>query len=207
MNHLMANTAFKSSAPQAGAAAGTETFRARLSDPVLAKMLDHWLDMSAAACGATPRRGDLDPAAIPTLLRHLQIHQREADGRFRCRLSGTAIVQQLGRDATGSYLDEAIRPEAVAGRMRVFNRALETGMPVVYSGVIEIPGRGMKAYQRLMLPLADAEGRPVFVLSAMTFKMLGPTDTAKLNDARQVYEMQRDAAAPAAPGFAVAQAA
>lgn len=202
MNKFLANTSFKSIAAPA---AGAEAFRARLTDQVLAKMLDHWCGLSDAA-GGTPKRSELDPAAIPTLLRHLQIHQREANGRFRCRLSGTAIVQQLGRDATGTYLDEAIRPETVAGRMRIFNRALETGMPVVYSGVMEVPGKGMKAYQRLLLPLADAQGKPCFVLSVMAFKTLGPMDAARLNDAQQIAEMQRDAGAHSAPATVVAVA-
>lgn len=203
MSKFLANATFKSTATPT---TGVDRFRARLGDPVLVGMLEHWRAMSEAAGGGTPRRGDLDPAAIPTLLRHLQIHQREANGRFRCRLSGTAVVQQLGRDATGTYLDEAIRPEAVSGRTRIFNRALETGMPVVYSGVMEVPGRGMKAYQRLLLPLADAQGKPSFVLSVMAFKMLGPMDTARLNDAQQVFEMQRDAAGHSAPASVVAVA-
>ena len=201
MSKFLANATFKSAGAQI---AGIAAFRARLADPVLAKMLDHWCAMKAEAHGA-PRRGALDPSAIPTLLRHLQIHQREADGRFRCRLSGTAIVQQLGRDATGAYLDEAIRPEAVAGRMRIFNRALETGMPVSYSGVMEVPGKGMKAYQRLLLPLADAQGKPSFVLSVMAFKMLGPMDAAKLNDTQAIVEMLPDDAGQSIAG--VAQAA
>ena len=202
MNKFLANTSFKSTAAPA---TGAEAFRARLNDQVLAKMLDHWCGLSEAA-GGTPKRSDLDPAAIPTLLRHLQIHRREANGRFRCRLSGTAVVQQLGRDATGTYLDEAIRPEAVAGRMRIFNRALETGMPVVYSGVMEVPRKGMKAYQRLLLPLADAQGKPSFVLSVMAFKTLGPMDAARLNDAQQIVEMQRDAGVHSAPATVVAVA-
>ena len=201
MSKFLANATFKSAGAQS---AGAASFRARLADPVLAKMLDHWCGMKAQAHG-TPRRNALDPSAIPALLRHLQIHQREANGRFRCRLSGTAIVQQLGRDATGAYLDEAIRPEAVAGRMRIFNRALETGMPVAYSGVMEVPGKGMKAYQRLLLPLADAAGKPSFVLSVMAFKMLGPMDAAKLNDTQAIVEMQPDAAGQSIAG--VAQAA
>jgi hypothetical protein len=173
-------------------------FRARLGDPALGKMLDHWLKLAAAAGGSAPRRARFDPTAIPALLRHLQLHQREPGGRFRCRLSGTAIVAALDRDATGSYLDEAIRPEAVAGRTRLFDRALETGMPVVYSGVIDVPGRGLKAYQRLLLPLAGANGKPEFVLSVMAFKTLGPTDAERLNDPQEVAELGREAASGAA---------
>ena len=186
------------------------SFRARLGDPVLTQILDHWCGLSAQAGGRTPSRGEFDPVAIPKLLRHLQLHQREATGRYRCRLSGTAIVQQLGRDATGLYLDEAIRAEAVPGRMRIYNRALETGRPVAYSGVMEIPGRGFKAYKRLLLPLTDAAGRPAYVLSAMIFKSVGPMDARKLDEAREIavtpqIEIGRRSA-PAA-GIAVAEAA
>jgi hypothetical protein len=173
-------------------------FRARLGDPALRKMLDHWLKLAAAQAGAAPSRARFDPAAIPTLLRHLQLHQREADGRFRCRLSGTAIVAALDRDATGTYLDQAIRPEAVAGRTRLYNRALETGRPVAYSGVIDVPGRGLKAYQRLLLPFAGAHGTPEFVLSVMAFRTLGPTDAGRLNDPQEVAELGREAGAGAA---------
>ena len=186
MSKNLANASFN--APAAA-------FRARLADPVLVKMLDHWLKLAAAAPGSTPSRAAFDPAAIPTLLRHLQLHQREASGRFHCRLSGTAVVQELGRDATGTYLDQAIRPEAVAGRTALFNRALETGMPVAYSGVLEIPGRGLKAYQRLLLPLNGADGKPAFVLSVMAFKTLGPMDAERLNDAQQIVEMRRETGA------------
>jgi hypothetical protein len=180
------------------------SFRARLGDPALLDMLEHWLKLSAAEGGSVPNRARFDPTAIPTLLRHLQLHQREENGRFRCRLSGTAIVAALHRDATGTYLDEAIRPEAVGGRTRLFDRALETGMPLVYRGVIDVPGRGLKAYQRLLLPLAGADGTPAFVLSVMAFKTLGPMDAERLNDPQEVAELRREAVAGAVAGRAQA---
>lgn len=186
MNRNLANASFKKPAA---------SFRERLDDPVLGQMLEHWRRLSAAAGGGAPPRAAFDPMAVPKLLRHLQLHQREATGRFRCRLSGTTVVQQLGRDATGSYLDEAIRPEAVAGRMRLFNRALEAGRPLAYRGVIEIPGRGYKAYKRLLLPLRDERGEARFVLSAMAFKVVGPMDAGRLDDIHEIIEM-RDETAP-----------
>lgn len=57
-----------------------------------------------------PSRADIDPVDIPRLLPYLRLVDvlREPEIRFRYRLIGTAIVERMGIDITGRYIDESL---------------------------------------------------------------------------------------------------
>src|SRR5262245_27027572 len=77
-----------------------------------------------------PARGDVGAADIPLLLPYLMIIEKDGD-QFRYRLVGSAIVQEVGYDATGaavgSYL---VAPEDAAEARSIFRRVFTGACPV-----------------------------------------------------------------------------
>jgi FixJ family two-component response regulator len=104
---------------------------------------------------AVPRRASIDPADMPTLLPNLQLHMQLPDGRFHCRLSGTAITRLFGFDATGRCTDEL--PLARGAREPLFARVIARGAPLLYRSHVTVPGREWRTYRRLMLPLRHGD--------------------------------------------------
>jgi hypothetical protein len=155
-------------------------------------LLDYWC--RKRQCRFVPLRGDIDPAEIPRLLPWLQLYQRVEDGRFYCRLCGTALAEAYGRDPTGRYVDETVDPGWHADREGLFWRVLESGRPLRYESQLVGPGLEWKRFWRLLLPLATKAERPAdLVLSIVTFRALqrvSPPDTGDVG--QHVVEMSED---------------
>jgi len=107
-------------APDPAAALGAR-FRADftnddLPDVKLKELHAIWL--SKCAGRHLPRRADFDPVDLPPkLLPWITIFDVE-EGRFRIRLVGTGIVEALGMDTTGRYLDELPNTDLLHARAR-----------------------------------------------------------------------------------------
>ncbi len=87
------------------AASTSSDFRASLDDPLLGLGYDYWRAQRAGR--SMPRRSDIDPAHIPTLLPNILITEMlEAGTRYRYRLAGSAVTEAFGRSLTGRYVDE-----------------------------------------------------------------------------------------------------
>src|SRR6516165_3653107 len=77
-----------------------------------------------------PARGDINPADMPSLLPYMMIIDR-ADGRFRYRQVGSAIVEAVGYDATGVTVGSYIAaPETAAEVRAIFERVFAATGPV-----------------------------------------------------------------------------
>jgi len=107
--------------------------------------------------GRPPRLASLDAESLRPWLAHLQMHERLDDGGYRCRLSGTACVRELGSDSTGKRLDAVISPEVYANTRPMFDRALASGLPLRYRGRLTAPDGRSRVYRRLLLPLGQHE--------------------------------------------------
>ena len=120
--------------------------------------------------GLLPGRQHIDPTEIPRLLRGLWlIDVARNPFRFRYRLVGTRIVEALGMDPTGRWLDEA-HPHArtVPGFFKRYERAVETGVPSRRRGTALLwSNRDHRAIENILLPLA-ADGRTVDMLMVYT---------------------------------------
>jgi len=87
-----------------------------LPDPKLRTLYDIWLEKCQA--DRLPARQDFDPVDLPpTLLPWITIFDVEG-GRFRIRIVGTGIVQVMGQDTTGRYLDELPNTDVLQARAR-----------------------------------------------------------------------------------------
>jgi len=128
------------------------------------RLLAHWRGLGM---GAVPCKTRLDPSAVPrALLPNMTLYERREPGVFHVRLVGTGIVERIGFDTTGSnYLDFV--PGAGREQTRRFFDTLLDRPCGGYLIVEEIFAEGRQSLVELLrLPLAGADGRPRFLLSA-----------------------------------------
>jgi len=142
-------------------------------------VLDYWREK--AGDRAMPSRVDLDPVIdLPRLTLHMFLVDVErGDTRFRFRLVGTGVVDHVGRDMTGKYLDELFDHENHYIETKedyldvVRYREPRTDVVRFFSDL-----RGMVSnYERLLLPLSD-DGERVNLL----FGSCSPLSAKMLND-------------------------
>jgi hypothetical protein len=87
-----------------------------LPDAMLRELHAIWLEKCEG--GRLPRRADFDLVELPPkLLPWITIFDVEGE-RLHIRLVGTGIVQALGMDTTGRYLDELPHTEVLHARAR-----------------------------------------------------------------------------------------
>jgi hypothetical protein len=154
------------------AASPSSAFAAGLDDPLLRAAYDYWRGKCAGR--SMPRRGDIDPAEIPTLLPHILITEMlEAGTRYRYRLAGSAVTEAFGRSLTGQYVDQLM-----TGPYRDFIARLYRSIYLDrrcifcesrYSGSTK-PGISTK---RLFMPLSSDDRVVDQVLIIQTFQYAG----------------------------------
>jgi hypothetical protein len=122
-----------------------------------AALHDAWKRLSKD--GQIPYRRDFDPRDHVALLPHIfMVESTEGPRpRYRYRLVGTNIVETVGRDATGMWVDELYRdnPEIIAG----FNELLAKGRPVRTFGRVTWIGKEYLSYESGIFPLRTDDGR------------------------------------------------
>lgn len=107
-----------------------------------------------------PARRDLDPAAIPALLPHLTLVD-VVGKRFRYRLMGTQIVEDLGVEMTGTYVGSHVTPSAYAAQVcSVYEQVRDSALPIFTTGYYQTPSELIQAHSRLLLPLSG-DGKTV----------------------------------------------
>lgn len=158
----------------------------RCLSPKNRKVLEYWY--AKAGDREMPSRVDLDPVIdLPKLTMHMFLVDVERGAtRFRFRLVGTGVVDHVGRDMTGRYLDELFDHEkhyieAKEDYLEVVrHRAPRTGLVRFFSDL-----RGMVSnYERLLLPLSD-DGKQINLLfgscSHLSAKLLDDGSTFGLD--------------------------
>ncbi|MDH3230852.1 MAG: PAS domain-containing protein [Alphaproteobacteria bacterium] len=113
----------------------------------------YWLGRRAGS--RVPLRRDMDPVEFkPDWLPNLFMYRVE-NGRFRCILVGTRIVEVFGRDETGMFLDEILPPKHAPSRQRLFERAVRDRLPVYYVGPALTSNPRYPRVSRLLLPVSS----------------------------------------------------
>jgi len=131
-----------------------------VSHPMLADLLAYWHQKRAGR--AMPARADIEPAELKPMLPHLFMVDVEHEPlRLRYRLVGTALVDVLGQDIKGKYLDEMplLFRTFAAG---AYEEVLRTRVPC-YKEVSGIAAYFRVAYKRLLLPLST-DGQTINII-------------------------------------------
>jgi hypothetical protein len=128
-------------------------FQALLRGTPLSDCFEFW--RSRRVGSAVPRKSMIDPVEMPAhIIPFLFLYERTEDGRFRCRLAGTAVCGAFQNDPTGRYLDDMVLPAVKANRARLFGGVVERSLPVAYAGHVAEPGRTWVKFRRVMMPIA-----------------------------------------------------
>lgn len=137
-----------------------------VTHPMLANLLAYWHQKRGQR--AMPARADIEPAELKALLPHIFMVDVEYEPfRLRYRLVGSALVDVLGQDIKGKYLDE----------MPLLFRTFAAG---AYEEVLKVRGpcykevRGIAAYfrvayRRLLLPLST-DGQTINIILGAIFR-------------------------------------
>jgi len=102
-----------------------------------------------------PARSDLNPADIPALLPHLTLID-VVERRFRYRLVGSKVVQDLGRELTGTWVGSHVTPpEYAAALCSIYERVCSSRRPIFTTGDYRSPSELTHAVSRLLVPLGE----------------------------------------------------
>lgn len=138
-----------------------------VQDSNVRQFLQLWFE--ARSNGKVPGKDFLDPLRLRFLLGSLSLLEVQADPlRFRYRLVGTDIVQRLGHELTGHWLDEhpdpAWRPFLLKGATMVHHAA----MPVY--GHVQARTLGMDwLLEVVAVPLFGPDGEVAYIGAGQSF--------------------------------------
>ncbi|WP_028793608.1 MULTISPECIES: PAS domain-containing protein [Thalassobaculum] len=157
---LIVNTAEIAFVPRGGMQASDHTDSHSLPGPagLCADIFEHWQALvrnSEAALGI-PIRDQIDLLTLPKSTRgNFFLIERRGD-RYLVRLAATTLVDNMGTETTGKYLDELMRAEIYPARRALFDLCVQQGCPVYYGATLAAPSRGHIAFRRILLPLRSA---------------------------------------------------
>lgn len=127
-------------------------------------LLTHWL---AIGGGRIPHFRDLDPAAMVQALGYINVVQvGDGPGDLRYRLFGSVVAQVSGFDMTGKLLSQhPASPYVVEFSLAGANACVRRAEPLFTE---REPAGAEQTYRwpRLLLPLADSDGRVARLVSA-----------------------------------------
>jgi hypothetical protein len=141
--------------------------------PEIRQLLEYWRSIRPA--GLFLGRQHLDPLAIGPLLSHvwlIDVHREPL--RFRYRLVGSRIVERLGRELKGEWLDEAHPAFLQSAGYRDYTGVAEDGAAAWRRGPSTFTDDPRwRTIERIILPLAE-NGRVVDTLLGLTVSWSDP---------------------------------
>ena len=133
-------------------------------DPDLMALCAYW----TGKCGsrAMPRRADINPREIVSLLPHIMIVEIHEPLRFCFRLVGTKICERWGENHTGKWLDELDFDGERLAVLGQYASVARTGAPRFDVEEFVNGGGRYLHYRRLLLPLSEDGFTPNMLLGA-----------------------------------------
>ena len=140
--------------------------RDSLAADFLRDFYDYWCAARGGAAMAPVSA--IDPMRLPrSCLPHLSVLEIEPSPfRLRPRLMGTTLVEQLGADLTGRYLDEV---PGMAKQLARMEWCARSGQPYLAGDSITFAPNDFRRYQVLILPFGDAEHGVQRIVGAFCF--------------------------------------
>ena len=141
-------------------------------DPRLFELLGYWNRIRGSR--AMPRRADIRPEDIPTLLPNIILIDVVPEPlRLRYRLIGTDITKTMQRDSTGRYYDEIYAPDLLEQIYGTFRYLLAHKAPLRTFGPAFYPDKNFYSYETLNLPLSE-DGAAINMVLGMLVFHVGP---------------------------------
>jgi hypothetical protein len=152
-----------------GSSLGSESdFAALVGGTPLEDCFAFW--RSVRGDGKVPLKSRIDPVAMPRhIMPNLFLYDQMPDGRFRCRLSGTALCDAFQFDATGQYLEDFVAPSVIGDRLSLYREVLDRALPVAFISNIAESERSWIKFARLMLPISISGERPDAIFGMVVF--------------------------------------
>jgi hypothetical protein len=159
-----------------------------LTDPRFRSFLRHWAQNRA---GLVMPRAAIDPVAIRGCLANVWLYQylpEEED--FLCTLAGEAVNLAWGQSLMGRRISQFMSPVMLGQVPALYRRMM--AMPAIQVSRRQIsPASGVEqGAERLIVPLADPEGRPWGVFGLTLYQLGGQariTDPAALQGQVTLY--------------------
>jgi len=137
-------------------------------NPSIRRLYDY--SRRIAPPGRLPGRQHFDPVEVPDLLRGIWIVEVARNPfRLRYRLVGTRVVDALGFDPTGMWLDDAHpRTATTPAFFARYEKVAENGIPSRRRGPATLwTDKDHREIENILLPLA-ADGRNVDMIVVLT---------------------------------------
>ncbi|MBA4210893.1 MAG: PAS domain-containing protein [Parvibaculum sp.] len=137
-------------------------------DPRLAFLFDYWCRKRGGRVAAS--RMDLLPSEIKSFLPIMNLIDVNRDPlKFRHRLVGTEIVDQLGRDVTGAFVSPDLYGDAFPQIFEALRVVVEEIQPYARRARISWADRNWLCAESIALPLIDSAGEVNMVLRAASY--------------------------------------
>ncbi|PJI43798.1 PAS domain-containing protein [Ferrovibrio sp.] len=133
-------------------------------------MVQHWLDLHAAAGHRIPRYRALDPLQFPAALPDIWIVEWRDDGRLYFHLVGQNLVDWYGSSPKGKAMEEVYPPNMVPLINALSHNIL--GKPAIYyQKAFSLTPHWSVAIpmERVAMPMTDEAGRLRWVAGITTF--------------------------------------
>lgn len=124
--------------------------------PQLSALHQRWLELRGG--DAIPPRTAFDPLDFKPFLGNIfMIEVDDAGERFKYRLVGTLIVEVVGRDSTGRWLDDAYADSSPV--ISFYRELVRRRSPGRSHGIVEWVGKDHMRFETGTFPLALDDGR------------------------------------------------
>ncbi|MBM3597763.1 MAG: PAS domain-containing protein [Alphaproteobacteria bacterium] len=148
------------------------TQTADLIDGRLGRLFEMW--QAASQGERIPAKNFADPIALHFLLGSLVLYEVERNPlRFRYRLFGSDLANQLGVERAGQYVDQRRDEEAGIANGGLLRNTAEEGRPYRAAAELKLLG-GTWPSEALAVPLTNAKGEIGFILVAQVFSANAP---------------------------------
>lgn len=137
-------------------------------DPKFRAFFKYWQGLQRG--GSLPRRSDIDPLDIPTLLGHVNLIEVLRDGdriRYRYALWGTKVATLYGADFTGRFLEDIIIPTRIETVREAFDVTVQTGAPHYWKVPVPVENREFLSSRRLLLALSEDGAKVTHLMALM----------------------------------------
>jgi len=118
-----------------------------------------------------PSRADIDPVELRALVEHITLYDVVEPGKlYRVRLVGGAIVDFVGRNATGKFAHESLAPDVAAQMIEVLTSVVVKRAPRFRAGTAY--WRVDKSYRRFeagFMPLSPDDDRVDKIIAGIVF--------------------------------------